>query len=88
MTISVNLSPRQLEDPGLTERLAAALARNGADPSVLWVEVTEPCIVGGSAPALEAMVALRELGVRLAVDNFGPRGPPRCRACASCRSTC
>jgi diguanylate cyclase (GGDEF)-like protein len=71
MTISVNLSPRQLEDPGLCTRIADALERSGADPSVLWLEVAEDAVVGERSCSPGGLVQLRDLGVRLAIDDFG-----------------
>ena len=72
MTISVNLSPRQLADPDLATRLADSLRRSGADPSVLWLEVAEDSVVGDEAgDTRDALAELRDLGVRLAIDDFG-----------------
>jgi diguanylate cyclase (GGDEF)-like protein len=72
MTISVNLSPRQLADPGLAPRLADALRSSGADASVLWLEVAEDSVVGDDArDARAGLEELRHLGVRLAIDDFG-----------------
>jgi diguanylate cyclase (GGDEF)-like protein len=75
MAISVNLSAGQLADPGLPDRLAGALARSHADPGTLWLEVSEAAALGASAAdAAEALGALRALGVRLAIDDFGLGG--------------
>ncbi len=71
MTISVNMSRRQLEDPRLVARLTEMLARTGADPSVLWLEVAEDTVVGDPEPAARALEGLSELGVNLAIDDFG-----------------
>jgi diguanylate cyclase (GGDEF)-like protein len=71
MTISVNLSSRQLARPDLVPNLERALQTAGAVPGVLWLEVTEdtvqqdPIAVGGILTALHA------LGVNLALDDFG-----------------
>jgi diguanylate cyclase (GGDEF)-like protein len=76
MAISVNLSARQLTDPGLARRLADTLARTDADPGGLWLEVAEEAILGAApgAVAREALASLRAVGVKLAIDDFG-RGP-------------
>ncbi|MDR7274358.1 putative bifunctional diguanylate cyclase/phosphodiesterase [Catenuloplanes atrovinosus] len=66
--VSVNLSPVQLSDPGLVAMVAAALDRTGLLPSRLQLEVT------GSAPLTghhDTLRGLADLGVRLAVDDFG-----------------
>ena len=67
--LSVNLSPRQLRS-GIVDTVAGALERSGLDPRQLVLEVTESAFVDDDAD-VEALHALRELGVRLAVDDFG-----------------
>jgi diguanylate cyclase (GGDEF)-like protein len=70
VTISVNLSARQLKDPGLAARLDDAMRASGADPSVLCLEITEDTVEHN--PELAArMLALSQLGVKLAIDDFG-----------------
>ena len=69
MAIAVNLSASQLLDPAFATRLGSALGRAGADPSTLWLEVVEDTV--RDAQAVEALAALRALGVRLALDDFG-----------------
>ncbi|GAB7052181.1 putative bifunctional diguanylate cyclase/phosphodiesterase [Catenuloplanes indicus] len=66
--VSVNLSPVQLADPGLVAAVAAALDRTGLLPSRLQLELT-----GGAGPGgqRETLRGLADLGVRLAVDDFG-----------------
>ena len=71
MTISVNVSRRQLQDPQLVSRLTEMMADSGADPSVLWLEVAEDTVVGDPEPAARALAGLSELGVKLAIDDFG-----------------
>jgi EAL domain-containing protein (putative c-di-GMP-specific phosphodiesterase class I) len=71
MTISVNLSRRQLTDPGLLARLTDTLARGGADPSVLWLEVAEDAVVHDPEDIVGSLEGLRALGIRLAIDDFG-----------------
>ena len=71
VTISVNLSGRQLSDPGMAERLAAALAREHADPSVLWLEVAEDALIDDPESTVRALAGLHNLGVSLAIDDFG-----------------
>jgi diguanylate cyclase (GGDEF)-like protein len=70
VTISVNLSARQLKDPGLAARLDDAMRASGADPSVVCLEITEDTVEHN--PELAArMLALSQLGVKLAIDDFG-----------------
>lgn len=63
----VNLSPVQLEDPGLSDRIADALERHGLDPGRVSFEVTETAVTR----SVERVRALRGLGVRVAIDDFG-----------------
>ena len=71
VTISVNLSPRQLEDPGLVPWLTEAIRASGADPSVLWLEVTADTVEHNPELAARMLVELRQIGVKLAIDDFG-----------------
>jgi diguanylate cyclase (GGDEF)-like protein len=71
VTISVNLSTRQLEDPGLASRLARTIDASGTDPSVLCLEVTEDSVEHNPELAARMLGALKTVGVRLALDDFG-----------------
>ena len=69
-TMSVNASARQLQEPGFAADVAAALAGSGLAPHRLTIEITESTAVGGGATQ-ETLRELRELGVRLSLDDFG-----------------
>ena len=69
--VAVNLSARGLLDPGLPATVARVLAETGVAPSLLTLEITESSVMEDFDTALEALNALRELGVRLSVDDFG-----------------
>jgi diguanylate cyclase (GGDEF)-like protein len=71
VTISVNLSSRQLEDPGLVTRLATAMHDGDADPGVLCLEVTEDTVEHDPELAARMLAALNQIGVKLAIDDFG-----------------
>lgn len=71
VTISVNLSRRQLDDPRLGARLSAAIHRASADPAVLWLELAEEAVIDDPESAGHALRRLREIGVGLAIDDFG-----------------
>jgi diguanylate cyclase (GGDEF)-like protein len=71
VTISVNLSARQLEDSGLIATLAATMRASGADPGALWLEVTEDAVQHNPELAGRTLAAVSQLGVRLAIDDFG-----------------
>jgi diguanylate cyclase (GGDEF)-like protein len=70
LAVSVNLSGRQLQDPGLVDHVRGVLRSSGVGPTSLIVEVTETVLV--SDPSAEAQLRrLKALGVRLAIDDFG-----------------
>jgi EAL domain-containing protein (putative c-di-GMP-specific phosphodiesterase class I) len=70
MFLSVNVSPVELAAPGAGEALLAAVAASGLPPAALVLELT-----GGiglhAEPVSGNLAALREAGVRLALDDFG-----------------
>ena len=67
----VNLSPRQLLQPDVVERVAAAVAESGVAPERLHLEVTENVLIENADAAAELLRALREIRVRLSLDDFG-----------------
>jgi diguanylate cyclase (GGDEF)-like protein len=69
--ISVNLSARQLQDPGLLDDVAEALHDSGLPASAVVLEVTESALMGDLDTAAARLHALKALGLRLAVDDFG-----------------
>lgn len=70
LTMSVNLSPRELREPGLVDLVKQALRASGLPAPSLCVEVTEGSILP-IGPAASALLELRRLGVRIAMDDFG-----------------
>jgi diguanylate cyclase (GGDEF)-like protein len=71
VTISVNLSSRQLGDPGLVDRLTTVMRDGHHDPSVLCLEVAEGALEAAPELAASQLAALNKLGIKLAIDNFG-----------------
>ena len=71
LSISVNLSPRQLAEPGLPDDVARVLHSTGINPESLWLEITENTLMRDAESAVRILGSLRSLGVRLAVDDFG-----------------
>lgn len=71
LRVGVNLSGRQLEEPGLVEDVAWALSNSGIRPSSLTLEVTETVGLHGSDATRWVLHQLKQLGVRLALDDFG-----------------
>ncbi|WP_239175468.1 putative bifunctional diguanylate cyclase/phosphodiesterase [Actinoplanes cyaneus] len=68
--VSVNVSARQLSEPGFPEVVAGILAETGMEPAQLLVEVTETALFGGGV-AVAAVETLHRAGVRIALDDFG-----------------
>jgi predicted signal transduction protein with EAL and GGDEF domain len=71
LSVSVNLSPRQLHDPELVATTAYAIADAGIQADSLTVEITENLLLNDTELAQSRLGALRSLGVRVAVDDFG-----------------
>jgi diguanylate cyclase (GGDEF)-like protein/PAS domain S-box-containing protein len=71
ISMSVNLSPRQLAEPSLPHDVAQALARTGIAPDALHLEITESTLMQDAAATIEALRALHALGLRLSIDDFG-----------------
>ena len=63
-----------------------AIAENGIDPAMLEIEVTETSIMRDVYTATQLLRELRNMGLRVAIDDFGA-GLRRCRSCATFRST-
>ena len=69
LTVSVNLSPRQLFRP---ELVAEILAETGIEPGSLQLEITEGVLMNNGVPsASNTLRSLKDLNIRLAVDDFG-----------------
>jgi EAL domain-containing protein (putative c-di-GMP-specific phosphodiesterase class I) len=69
--LSINVSPRQLRDPRLTDDVAAALSEYGLPGGAVMLEITESVMVDANDATDEVLAKLRALGVRLVVDDFG-----------------
>ena len=71
LSVSVNLSPKQLTDPGLVPGVREALEESGIDPGSLILEITEDVLMHEVETTMRTMAGLKDLGVRLAIDDFG-----------------
>ncbi len=70
-SVSVNLSPRQLQDPQLVTIVSSALSKAGLDGRALHVEITENLLMSDSDLARRKLAELRALGVGVVIDDFG-----------------
>ena len=69
--LAVNVSPRQLRDPGFIVTLVSALTQAGLAPDRLELEVTETVFLELTSTTQKALQQIQSLGVRLAMDDFG-----------------
>ncbi len=69
--VSVNLSPRQLAEPGLVDDVARALRRSGLPPRALVLEITESTLMLDFDEGLARLRLLKDLGLRIALDDYG-----------------
>ena len=69
--VSVNVSPVELVEPGWAADVARVIELTGVPPSQLQLEITEQAVLGDETVSLTALGTLRDLGVRLALDDFG-----------------
>jgi diguanylate cyclase (GGDEF)-like protein/PAS domain S-box-containing protein len=71
VAVAVNITGRDLLDLRFPQEVAEAIARAGTAPEALELEITESTIMTDAARARSVLVQLSELGVRLAIDDFG-----------------
>jgi diguanylate cyclase (GGDEF)-like protein/PAS domain S-box-containing protein len=71
LTMSVNVSVKQLQDARFVNDVRSALATTGLDPMSLTLEITETVLMSNTEEVLARLEELRAVGVRLAIDDFG-----------------
>lgn len=71
LRLSANISPSQLSDPALHQRLAAMLAEAGVPPQLITLEITEVSILERNTATEANLEQFRRQGYRLALDDFG-----------------
>ncbi len=69
--LNVNVSPAQLREPDIVERVRNILDRTGFNPSNLKLEITESAIIENPIAAKATLNALKSLGIKLSIDDFG-----------------
>jgi diguanylate cyclase (GGDEF)-like protein len=69
--LSVNISPSQLQDPSLAERIEEQLRRAGVPATSLTLELTEQGVIEASTVVTRNIRTLRQQGIRLSLDDFG-----------------
>jgi len=71
LSVSVNVSFRQLSDPRLAQDVECALAESGLDPKSLALELTESSIMGDAEQTLATLDRLKKMNIQLEIDDFG-----------------
>jgi EAL domain-containing protein (putative c-di-GMP-specific phosphodiesterase class I) len=71
LTVSVNLSARQVQDAGLVSDVMIALRDTGLAPRLLTLEITESVLMQDVESTTATLQALKAIGLRLAIDDFG-----------------
>jgi len=71
LTISVNLSAQQLQEPNFVSDLKTILLETGLTPWQLVLEMTESVMFHDTTTTISRLEAIRDLGVRIAIDDFG-----------------
>lgn len=71
LTLAVNVSAKQLADPGFVDMVVSSVARSGIDPARLKLEITESAVVQDIDAAVTKLIKIREIGVCISLDDFG-----------------
>jgi EAL domain-containing protein (putative c-di-GMP-specific phosphodiesterase class I) len=71
LTISVNITPRHLNDAGIVQDVERVLSETGLDPKYLKLEVTESSVMQNPETALATLRRLKLMGIGLEIDDFG-----------------
>ena len=71
LTLSLNITPEELGDPRFAADFAALIGQSDIEPQRLMLEITEDLLLRNLAQAASALKALRTLGFRTALDDFG-----------------
>jgi diguanylate cyclase (GGDEF)-like protein len=69
--VSVNVSPRQINDAELVDILSAALARHAVSAHLIELEITESSMVAEGGEVLKTLSSIRSKGIKILVDDFG-----------------
>ena len=71
LTLSVNISPVQLRDPWLAQKLLLLLQESGFPPHRFEIEITESCLHENIAVVRSIIASLKNQGVKVSLDDFG-----------------
>jgi diguanylate cyclase (GGDEF)-like protein len=71
LTIAINISPVQLKDPWLSQKVLAVMTRGGFSPRRLAVEITENALIADAENARRTIESFKNVGVTIGLDDFG-----------------
>ena len=71
ISVAINLSARQFNEPDLVNDIRRTIKREGADPKNIEFEITETMLMNDVERAAKMLKRLRDLGIGLAIDDFG-----------------
>ncbi|HQT59652.1 MULTISPECIES: bifunctional diguanylate cyclase/phosphodiesterase [unclassified Acidiphilium] len=71
LQVTINLSPRQLRDETLPDKIAEVMEQNGLGPGRIAFEITETCLLDVSGHSLDLLDRIRALGCEIILDDFG-----------------
>ncbi|MGM0823694.1 MAG: putative bifunctional diguanylate cyclase/phosphodiesterase [Pseudomonadota bacterium] len=71
LTLAVNVSAKQFQQPDFVDSVSCALAKSGARPHLLKLELTESTVIGNVDDTIARMHQLKTLGITFAMDDFG-----------------
>jgi len=71
LTLAVNVSAKQFQQPDFVDSVRCALAKSGALPHLLKLELTESTVIGNVDDTIARMHQLKALGITFAMDDFG-----------------
>jgi len=71
LSIAVNVSTRDLQDPTFATRVAQLLSDSGVAPKRLRIEITESGLMENAQHSVDLLHSLRAIGIQLSIDDFG-----------------
>ncbi len=71
LTLAINVSARQFQEPASTEMIVRILEETRLDPSCLELEITESLLMANAEHVIRSLGKLKDIGVKLAIDDFG-----------------
>jgi EAL domain-containing protein (putative c-di-GMP-specific phosphodiesterase class I)/FixJ family two-component response regulator len=71
INLSINVSPRQLQNNQIVDELSYLLNKSGLDPACIELEITKGCVIEDLHQTGKVLWQLKDLGVRIAIDDFG-----------------